>query len=304
MHEELGKILNKGYGTWSRNLGIALPFFLGTMASIFIFMVGIFAISFVIAAVSFTDVTDTSAMTVEESMEVLIPMFMDNLGIVAILGLLTLLVLSFVQSYFDAGAIGMAQSASATGHTTFDDMFHAGKKNVVNLFLARLIVSLIVIAGVIFFIPGFLTMGDIDSFINNPENALLSSMLLLFGLLLFSLYAFVVSLIVSPMEFCLVLDGLDPMSALEKSYHFFMSNKLDVFILILVMIAMSVVINVIGEIIGSIEVLATVWAFMSIILSIVVIQPLITIWWTRFYMSRTGQELYDVSDLLEYPYEK
>jgi hypothetical protein len=234
-------------------------------------------------------------------MELLMSLFSDNIVIVLVLGLITFLAISFVQSYFEAGAIGMAQSASASGHTTFDDMLRAGKDNVFSLFLTRIIISLIFIAGIVFIVPGMLVMGDFNSFIDNPENALLTSLLLLFGFLIWGLYILVIDIIFSVVRFGLVLDRLGPMEALETGYRFFINNKLVVFLMYLVVIGISIAINMVGELISYVEVLANAWIFLSFVLSFAVIQPLVTVWWTRLYMNRTGKELYDISDLLEYP---
>ncbi|MDR6223383.1 hypothetical protein [Methanococcoides alaskense] len=301
MNEDLGRILNKGFSTWSHNYGIAVPFFLNMVASLFILMMAIFLIPFIVAATSMSDIGGASSLTTEESIELLMSLFSDNIVLVLVLGLIAFLAISFVQSYFEAGAIGMAQAASASGHTTFDDMFRAGKENVFSLFFTRIIISLIFIAGIVFIVPGMLTMGDFKSFIDNPENALLTSLLLLFGFLLWGLYVLVIDIIFSVVRFGLVLDRLDPMEALVKGYSFFMNNKLVIFLMYLVVIGISIAINMVGELISYVEVLANAWIFLSFILSFAVIQPLVTVWWTRLYMNRTGKELYDISELLEYP---
>ncbi|NPE31855.1 hypothetical protein HNV12_28635 [Methanococcoides sp. SA1] len=271
------------------------------VASLFILMAAIFVIPFIVAATSMSEIGDASSLTTEESLELLISLFSDNIVIVLVLGLIAFLAIAFVQSYFEAGAIGMAQAASTSGHTTFDDMSRAGKENVFSLFLTRIIISLIFLAGIVFIIPGMLVMGDFKSFIDNPENALLTSMLLLFGFLLWGLYVLVIDIIFSVVRFGLVLDNLEPMEALEIGFRFFMNNKLVVFLMYLVVIGISIAINMISELISYVGVLVNIWIFLSFILSFAVIQPLVTVWWTRLYMNRTEKELYDISDLLEYP---
>jgi isoprenylcysteine carboxyl methyltransferase (ICMT) family protein YpbQ len=67
------------------------------------------------------------------------------------------------------------------------------------------------------------------------------------------------------------------------------------------MVSFSILINIIGELVSSIEVISTVWAFMSFVLSFAVIQPLVAVWFTRLYLNRNDREIYDVSDLLDYP---
>ncbi|MGM0770561.1 MAG: hypothetical protein ACQESU_03020, partial [Halobacteriota archaeon] len=222
-------------------------------------------------------------------------------GTVIAFGVLTMLVLAFIQAYFTAGAVGMAKAATESGHTTLSDMFRNGNDNVVSLFLAKIMVFLISLAGVVFIVPGALITEDFGSLMSNPENAVVTSAILLFGFLLWVIYAAIVALVLSPMEFCLVVDKLDSMSGLKRAYVFFLENKMDVLLLFIVMISISVLNNLLGEALSVIESVGAVWAFISFILSIAVIQPLITVWWTRLYMSRSEKEIYDISELLEYP---
>ncbi len=302
MHEDIGTILNKGYGTWSRNLNIALPFFLNTMFSFLIVMLLMFTLAAVVATSSMSNIgSGISSASPEEMMNMLGSLIVDNLlaviAMVLVFGLLSI----FVQSYFTAGAIGMARSALQTGHSSFSDMFLSGKANVVNLFLAKVLVLMLIFAGIVFFIPGILTVGDPGELLSNPQSALLTSVLLGFGIVTWLFYIIIVSIVLSFVDFSLVLDRLDPISAIEKGLSFFMQNKLDVFLLYVLMISFSILINVIGELVSSIEVVNTVWAFMSFILSFAVIQPLMAVWFTRLYLNRNGREIYDVSELLTYP---
>ncbi len=298
MHEDLGTILNKGYGTWSRNLNIALPFFLNTMFSFLIVMLLMFTLAAVFAASSMSDISSASA---EEMMDLFGSLILDNLLSVIAMVLIFVLLSIFIQSYFTAGAIGMARSALQTGHSSFSDMFLSGKENVVNLFLTKVLVIMLIFAGVVFLIPGILTAGELSELLSNPESAVLTSILLGFGVLIWLFYIIVMSIVLSFVDFSLVLDRLDPISAIEKGLSFFMQNKLDVFILYVLMVSFSILINVIGELVSSIEVVSTVWALISFILSFAVIQPLIAVWFTRLYLNRNEREIYDVSDLLAYP---
>ncbi|KGK97797.1 hypothetical protein LI82_08470 [Methanococcoides methylutens] len=301
MHEDLGKVLNKGFGTWKRNLGIAIPFIFNMLLSMLVLVMAVIILTFLVIAPSVSEIADPSALSPEEAMEMIMPLFSESIGVIIIFGLLTMLVLAFIQSYFTAGAVGMAKMASESGHTTLSDMFRYGNDNVISLLMAKIMVFLISLAGVIFIVPGALVTNDFGTLMSNPENAVVTSMMLLFGFLLWVIYAIIVGLILSPLEFCLVVDNLDPMSALKKAYSFFMENKMDVFLLFLVMISISVLNNLLSEVMSTIEALGAVWAFISFILSFAVIQPLITVWWTRLYMSRSEKELYDISELLEYP---
>ncbi|WP_440951504.1 DUF7847 domain-containing protein [Methanococcoides sp. FTZ1] len=301
MHEDLGTVLNKGFGTWVRNLGIAIPFIFNMLLSMLVLLMAFIILSFIVLAPFASGISDPSSLSPEETMEMIMPLFNESIGIVIVFVILTMLVMAFVQSYFTAGAVGMAKSACESGHTTLSDMFSYAHKNVINLLLAKIMVFLIILAGVIFMVPGALVTNDFGALMSNPENALVSSAMLLFGFLLWVVYAVIVSIVLIPLEFCLVVDNLDPMSGLKKAYGFFKGNKLDVLLLFLVMISISVLSNLLSEVMSTIEAVGAVWAFISFILSIGVIQPLITVWWTRLYMSRSGKELYDISELLEYP---
>ncbi|WP_135605292.1 hypothetical protein [Methanococcoides sp. NM1] len=301
MHEDLGKILNKGFGTWKRNLGIAVPFIFNMLLSMLVMVMAVIILSFLVIAPSISKISDPSSLSPEEAMALIMPLFNDSIGVVIVFGLLTILVLTFIQSYFTAGAVGMAKAASESGHTTLSDMFHYGNKNVINLLLAKILVFLISLVGIVFIVPGALVTNDFGTLMSNPENAIITSVMLLFGFLLWILYAIIVALVLSPLEFCLVVDNLDPISGLKRGYSFFMENKLDVLLLFIVMISISVLNNLLSEVMASIEAVGAVWAFISFILSIAVIQPLITVWWTRLYMSRSEKELYDISELLEHP---
>ncbi|MEL4305286.1 hypothetical protein [Methanococcoides sp. LMO-2] len=301
MHEDLGRVLNKGFGTWKRNLGIAVPFIFNMLLSMLVFVIAFIILSFIVLAPSVSEIADPSSLSPEETMEMIMPLLNDSIGIVIAFGILTMLVLVFMQAYFTAGAVGMAKVASETGHTTLSDMFRYGNDNVISLFLAKIMVFLISFAGVIFIVPGALITNDLGALMSNPENAVVPGAMLLFGFLLWVIYAVIIGLILSPLEFCLVVDRLDPMSGLKRAYGFFMGNKLDVLLLFLVMISISVLNNLLSEAMSAIEAVGAVWAFTSFFLSIAVIQPLITVWWTRLYMSRSGKELYDISELLDYP---
>ena len=65
----------------------------------------------------------------------------------------------FLQAFFTSGAIGMAK-ASEYGDTVFSDMFRSGSKNAFRMLLTNLMLALISLAGIVFVVPGALTIGD------------------------------------------------------------------------------------------------------------------------------------------------
>ncbi len=60
MYEDMGTLLNKGYGTWTRNMVIAVPFILDLMATIIfsLFAVALFVIVFVMPEIASSTVAD------------------------------------------------------------------------------------------------------------------------------------------------------------------------------------------------------------------------------------------------------
>lgn len=244
---------------------------------------------------------DPTSMSPEQMMGMLSSSFFDHIWIIAILSLLTFFLITVIQAYFTAGAIGMARTASEKGTTVLNDMFRSARENVFNLLLVKILISLIVLAGVIFIVPGILAVGDIQTLISNPGDSIANTILLAFGLLVWTLYAIIASIAFTFVEYSLVVDRLDPISAIENGFRCLMDNKLDVIVMWLVLISISVITSVIGEMMSSIKFFESFWTFADLFISFAVIQPLTAVWWTRMYLDRTGKELYNIDDLLNYP---
>ncbi len=234
-------------------------------------------------------------------LEILSTSLYDNFFLAGAIILGSAIILTVIGSYFEAGAIGMANRASEKGTATIGDMFTYGKENFVNLFLIKFILLLIMLAGIIFVVPGILTIGNFETFLLNPEEAISGAFILVLGMLLWTIYIMVVELIFTYSEYAVVVEKLDPVGALEKGFSVFMQNKLDTFLLWLFIISMSIIIAIIGQTLGTVEILGTLWSFADFVISFAVVQPLITIWWTRMFLRRTGQEVYDIDDYLKYP---
>ena len=302
MPQDIGTIINKGFGTWTRNLNISLPFILnfGINGLLAIVAFIVFVAVFVMPELSSIGL-DPANISPEQLLSILSSVAADN-AILIIVGFVTIMILMmFIQSYFMAGAIGMSKVAMEAGDANLNDMLFYGNKNVVNLFLTSILLALIMFAGVIFVVPGVLALDSFNMLLSNPEETAASSALFVFGFFVWMLYILIASIILSIVKYTLVVENLDPISALETGFRFFMGNKLDIFLMWLILISISIFIGIIGEGISSVPVLSTIWSFTDIVISIVVIPPLTTIWWTRLYLSRTGRKMYDVNELLDYP---
>ncbi|MCL7411628.1 MAG: hypothetical protein M8350_07475 [Methanosarcinaceae archaeon] len=303
MSQDIGTIINKGFGTWMRNLNISLPFILnfGISGLLALIIFAVFVVIFVMPELSSMGL-DPANILPEQMLSILSSVVGDHIMLIIAVFIIFMILIMFIQSYFIAGAIGMSKIATETGDTYLNDMLSYGNRNVVNLFLINILLVLIMLAGIVFIVPGILSMENFNMFLSNPEETAASSVLFAFGFLTWMLYILVASIVLSIVKYVLVVDDLDPITALETGFRFFMDNKLDIFLMWLILISISVFVGIIGQGISSVPIISTIWAFADIVISIAVIPPLTAIWWTRLYLSRTGKNMYDVNDLLDHPY--
>ncbi|MDF1534730.1 MAG: hypothetical protein P1P69_09565 [Methanosarcinaceae archaeon] len=303
MSQDIGTIINKGFGTWMRNLNISLPFILnfGISGLLALIVFAVFVVIFVMPELSSMGL-DPANILPEQMLSILSSVVGDHIMLIIAVFIIFMILIMFIQSYFIAGAIGMSKIATETGDTYLNDMLSYGNRNVVNLFLINILLVLIMLAGIVFIVPGILSMENFNMFLSNPEETAASSVFFAFGFLAWMLYILVASIVLSIVKYVLVVDDLDPITALETGFRFFIDNKLDIFLMWLILISISVFVGIIGQGISSVPIISTIWAFADIVISIAVIPPLTTIWWTRLYLSRTGKNMYDVNDLLDHPY--
>lgn len=302
MPQDIGTIINKGFGTWTGNLNISLPFILnfGINGLLALMAFVVFVVAFVMPELSSIGL-DAANISPEQMLSILSSVIVDNTILIIVGFAIIMTLMMFVQSYFMAGAIGMSKVAMEAGAANLNDMLFYGNKNVVNLFLTSILLALIMFVGVVFVVPGVLALDSFNMLLSNPEETAASSALFAFGFFVWMFYILIVSVILSIVKYTLVVENLDPISALETGFRFFMGNKLDIFLMWLILISISIFIGIIGGGIGSVPVLSTIWSIVDFVISIAVIPPLTTIWWTRLYLSRTGRKLYDVDELLDYP---
>jgi hypothetical protein len=207
------------------------------------------------------------------------------------------LLVFFIQAYFTSGAIGMAIQATESGKSNISAMRDAGKKNLVNMFLAELLFGLLSLVGVVFIVPGAMKI-DISQILTS-ENT--DGVVLLFGgFLLWFVYLVILSILLAVFRYALVADNLGPLESMTTGLSFFKKNKSDVFLLFIFVLVVVLVFIIIDQIIGQIPVISTIWYYINFMISLLVISPLITIWWVRLYMTRTDKKLY-FDDLLAHP---
>lgn len=293
--EDIGKIISNGFETYTKNLALAIPFALnavitGTLA-IIVFGFGFFYLfGSSLSALG-------SASTPQAAAAILLPVITRHFYEIVILVIIYFLFFLFSQSFFIAGAIGMAQKATETGKSDLSAMIEAGKKNVVNLYLAEILVGLLALAGIVFIVPGAMKINLDQLLSGNNTDAVL---LLAGGVFLWAIYIAILSLFLAVFSYALVIENLGPVDGIAAGFGFFKAHKSDVFLLWLVIGIILFVLMIADAIFGGIPVLNVIWQFASLIINFLIIPPLTTLWWVRLYMTRTGKKLY-FNDLLAHP---
>ena len=289
--EEIGEILSRGFGVWKRNLNLCIPFLLNIIASMMIFLPILAAIIVTIMPLdSLNDLNQTSLQDAGAMQEILTQMG-DSLKSlpgetifkVAGLFLALIVLISLINSFFTAGAIGMARQALEDGRSDTISMWSAGRRHFFGLFLATLLIELLTMAGMIFILPGIIMGGE--PIPKDPGTL----GLLAVGILLFVFYALALSVILVAVPYAIVVDGHSPVQSISEAIKFFRYNKFDVAVLWLLMAAFSLGLQMIGGIApaGSGASNESLSAITSMI-NLLVLAPLSNLWWTRLYMSRKG----------------
>lgn len=291
MAEDIGKLLSNGIDTYSKNFNLSVPFILNmiflVLTALILVVIGFLTI---LGSFSFKEYNDPDALALA-----MISTLSQHVYEIAALVIIGVLILVFIASFFTSGAIGMAKQATETGRSQLSTMMEAGKKNVMNLFLAEILLMLLVFAGIVFLVPGIKNM----NFSQPSENAT-AGLLLLVGFLLLIIYLLIISVVLAAFRYALVIESLGPVDGIIAGIDFFKKNMFDVVLLILVSFAVAFVFAIIDQIMGLIPIINVIWFFISLIISTCILSPVMTVWWVRLYMTRTGKQVF-VDDLLAHP---
>ncbi|MFH0904928.1 MAG: hypothetical protein V1854_07080 [Methanobacteriota archaeon] len=289
MAEELSKIISNGIDTYTKNLNLCVPFVLYFVIS------GIVVVTMFIIGILLLFGSAIPDLTVDEPE----PLFRSLASIasqhipeIALLIISTFLIIMLIFAFFESAAIGMAKQATETGISQLSTMMESGKKNFVNLFLADILVLLIILAGIVFMVPGIKSMD-----ISQPAA---SAGLLLIGGFLLLVYLLIVGVALAAFRYALVIESLSPVDGILAGIDFFKKNMFDVIILIVVTIVIAIVFAIIDHVMNLIPLINIIWFFISLMISICILNPLMAVWWVRLYMTRTGKQVY-VNDLLAHP---
>ncbi len=289
MAEELSKIISNSIETYTKNTNLCIPFILNIiMIVLTAIIITIFSLVYLFGSVSVEEYNTPEALSLA-----IISSLSHHIIEIAAIVLVSFLVIMYIVSFFTSGAIGMARQATETGRTTFSTMMETGKKNVLNLFLAEILFLLLVFAGIVFMVPGAMNI-DINQ-LSIGEN-----FLLMIGFVLWIVYLLILSLALSAFSYVLVIESLGPVEGILAGFNFFKKNSSDVFLMILATIGVSFVFAIIDGIMSLNSILNTIWFFVSLLISVCILSPVMTLWWVRLYMTRTGKQVY-FNDLLTHP---
>lgn len=277
MVEDLGSIIEKGFETWKNNLIICLPFVFTSILTAIV--AGIIIFTAILA-------TMPSLIPLLESLESqdfvpqLLPLFLQSIGIIIVAIIVAVLIAMLINAFFWAGAIGMAKEATETGKTDLSHMLEYGRRKFVSLFFTDIIVGLISFAGIVFLIPGILYLiPKLNVLSELPEGEIIAAFALFgLGLLVMIVYIVIISILLALPRYAVVIGDMGAIAGIKTGFRCFMSNKLAVFLLWLVVLVVSIIA-------GSFGVIPYIGGLISALLSVIVIEPLTVIWWSRLYLS-------------------
>jgi hypothetical protein len=279
MGEDLGRIIEKGFETWKKNLIICLPFVFTSILTAIV--VGIILFATILAAIpSLIPALEHLSALPQDLIPQLLPQLLQSIGIIIVGVIIAVLIGMLITAFFWAGAIGMAKEAIETGHTDLSHMLEYGRRKFMSLFFTDIIVGLISFAGLVFLIPGFLyLLPKLNVLSELPEGEIIAAFALFgLGFLVMIVYILIISILLALPRYAVVIGDMGAIEGIKTGFRFFMSNKLAVFLLWLIVLAVSVIAGAFGAIqyIG--------W-LISALLSVIVIEPLTVIWWSRLYLS-------------------
>ncbi|MEA1908805.1 MAG: hypothetical protein U9N43_07230 [Euryarchaeota archaeon] len=288
--ERLSDVLKNGAETWKQNPVLCMPFLL-------IFFFQILLLAFLLLGLAAVIGTDTVAgiqsqiseiaqmaqysdTPIVKEMSELMRMIAPFKSIFIAVAIILVIGCALIQAFFSAGAIGMARTATMTGTTRTRDILPYAMQSGFNLFFAGIVIMLMFLVGIVFMLPGMFTIMVTD-------NIIVQVIIMFIGFIFLFLYIVVLSIGLAPVKYAIVVNNAGPIEGITSGWSFFSHHKMDVFLMWLLMIVISIVLGVAGQILYINPILAMVWQFVGTLINLVIVMPLITVWWTRLYISRT-----------------
>jgi len=290
--ERIGEVLRNGAYTWRQNPILCAPFVLDTLARFLFFMIVLAGLVAVIGTDLFMDIgsgiseivqasqsTGEPSIEAAEAMVEVYQLAVPFTGVFIVALIILMIGSALIRTFFEVGAVGMAKNATMSGATRLNDLFWYGRRSTVSLFLANILIVLIFLAGIVFIVPGIFLL-------DSSGSSEVATAAFAIGIILGIGYVLILSIGLAPVTYALVIDNTGPIEGIEKGWRFFSGHKLDVFLMWVVMVAIFISLGMIGQIFYINPVTTVIWQFVSILINICILMPLITVWWTRLYLSR------------------
>jgi hypothetical protein len=282
----IGEALGRGYQTWKHNLILCIPFIIGALIAFAVAMAILLPVMFVLFLPFIQQaLVNTTTVPSQELWNQIVNTIIQNLWVFTGAIITIAVADGLIMSFFTAGAIGMAKEAILTGHTNLQHMISYGKKKFISYFGASILIGFISLIGIVFLIPGILTLIENTNLITAQTTTSLQlfniALPLLYGIILFVIYALLLSIVFFLVLYAVVLDDLSAFEGFRRGIQVFRQQKANTFILWLIIIAGAILLGLIGRIpfIGGILVL---------VISFLVYTPMITLWISTFYLSATA----------------
>ena len=279
MVEDIGSVIRKGFDTWKENLCICLPFVFSSILTpiVAIIIIGSVILASIPSLVPY--LTKPDEIT-PDLIPQLLPQILQSIDIIIIAFIVTIILCKLIDAFFWAGAIGMAKEATETGRTSLYHLIEYGKRKFISLFFTDIIIGLISFGGIAFLIPGILYILPELRALSElpPEEAAMALAVFGLGFLAMIVYLMIIGIIFALPRYSVVIDDVGAIEGIKNGFAAFMRNKVVVFLLWLIALAVTMIVASSGAIpyIGGI---------ISVILSVIIIQPLTVIWWSRLYLS-------------------
>ena len=295
MNGNLTDILKEGFELWKNNPVLGIPPLLGWIIQYGLWFIAGIIIMFAVLGVGL------GAVSLSENIEN-INALIQSLGAAAVFIFLVaaflIVITLLIDAFFKAGLIGMSKESIETGKTEISTMVECGKRKFIPVFFANLIILILsllplIITGIIFLILIASGAASIESF-GDAEIVKYTFLflLLLAIILLWILYATVIDIIFAVAIYAVVISDTGALEGLKAGFRFFMRNKLDVFLMWLIILCISFVfgsiyymiqmflsfIPIIGAIIGFV-----LWVVFYVFMA-AVFAPITALWWSRIYM--------------------
>jgi hypothetical protein len=286
MTESVENIIQTSYGVWRKNPNLGLPYLFNTIVSIT--LIALYAAIVFLFLNPFKGFSLTSPN----------PLDIDWAMLLLDMGLLFFLLIAtaLISAFFNAGSIGMSYKALETGNCSLDDLTRYGGKRFLTLFLTNIIiyVPLGIVTGILALIQ-YIFPGDFVT-----------------------IFVLAAGIALSMVPYAVVIGSMGPFQGIKAGYRLFKENKFQTTLLYaftyyfllfsmywVVLVAMVIcalalffipmpreltipgLVAALTPSLGTIAIAVLLAAVFYVLVETMILMPLITIFWTEYYKSKT-----------------